>query len=960
LSGPGTAAASIEGDVEGLDEASALRMEEEHFRQLIRRFHSDASRSQSSGPPTARGGFGLALSGGGTRAAAFHCGVFWSLASAGLMKDVEHLCAVSGGGYTAASYITHICASEFPAVASSQELHAWYSQVVARFILRMQNNINYLVDVTPDRCCRRPREDLEAEAGSSGCPRWLDLPLFIGALIGSMTASPLLLLLQALWPGVLLIELLHGAMLRDIWCNPTVAPSKNQELIDWFFAGLGCVAALAGSALLLGAISMVGVREPTEDRHQCYLWLRSSRHVFERVALCSIVYAMVVPSILFMQTSSWGSAADGSTVGMAARAMCEAYASGPMECSDCHFWTGTPWQVATTAVSSAEGVGAPRPRGRDLLSALGYMLATIPFSGLALAGVGAWLWRSTLLKWLVTLAGPCGFLLLLVHVSRWAVFGPLTSQSLFPMTSWSQFSASYVIAWIWICGIGAMLTLPVYDAAQKLAHLYYRRSLKRAFFCGGQDISVSTIVSNPYCPNLLFGACLHDFRKPWEAPNYSDFTISSLFMGCGRTGFYGTPREASLARLMTVAGAATDATFLLQADVFAIRFFIAVVALRLGDFLRMQPVNRRVLRLEGRILSSFDGGRAQGFMTQRLVANSMTRDSHWISSWLQGLLDRLPAACFFMTAQCLVVLAATVGKQNPATNADACLAYRWLLVFAYLLVAVIIILSFFAYARPLQCLTRSPMVQQLLLVCMHRYKAMHPPPYLYISDGGLIEVLGILPLLRRRLTRIVVSDAAEDPELSMRCLRDTFTYCRKEGLCSFYDFSDPRRDMEFVLRDFRDGQSAHLHLGIRYEPGSRSSAVVHGDLFYVRMRLPPEDSAPVRPLLTQEELLCKPDSAALPRLPGVNGRVSVQGSGSSACDDPQQPLRRDLSGACLPVAECGGTCAGRRFPNFGVSNQFLTPVHFANLCGLGAELSWPLMELLQRCGSNSSSGPSGA
>eukprot|EP00971_Amphidinium_carterae_P258786 5136238-Amphidinium_carterae.1 len=125
----------------------------------------------------------------------------------------------------------------------------------------------------------------------------------------------------------------------------------------------------------------------------------------------------------------------------------------------------------------------------------------------------------------------------------------------------------------------------------------------------------------------------------------------------------------------------------------------------------------------------------------------------------------------------------------------------------------------------------------------------------------------------------------------------------------------------------------------------------------------------------QEELLCKPDSAALPRLPGVNGRVSVQGSGSSACDDPQQPLRRDLSGACLPVAECGGhrlseankrgilhvyntgsrscerdkkqlvqfsvcgkrhtgwrgtcllagTCAGRRFPNFGVSNQFLTP-----------------------------------
>ena len=100
-----------------------------------------------------------------------------------------------------------------------------------------------------------------------------------------------------------------------------------------------------------------------------------------------------------------------------------------------------------------------------------------------------------------------------------------------------------------------MLTLPVYDAVQKLAHMYYRRALKRGFFEGGRDMSLTTMANQPYCPNLLFGACLHDYRKPWEQrPNFCDFTLSTLFVGCERTGFFQTPENTSLARWMTIAG----------------------------------------------------------------------------------------------------------------------------------------------------------------------------------------------------------------------------------------------------------------------------------------------------------------------------------------------------------------------------------------------------------------------
>merc|ERR1739848_702224 len=108
------------------------------------------------------------------------------MASAGLLKDVEHLCAVSGGGYTAGSYITHLCHAASEARETPPEcLDKWYQEVVASFILRMQWNINYLIETTPSRLFRMPDEDEAREKGSSCFPRILDLPLFVGALIGS-------------------------------------------------------------------------------------------------------------------------------------------------------------------------------------------------------------------------------------------------------------------------------------------------------------------------------------------------------------------------------------------------------------------------------------------------------------------------------------------------------------------------------------------------------------------------------------------------------------------------------------------------------------------------------------------------------------------------------------------------------------------------------------------------------
>ncbi|CAK0832530.1 unnamed protein product [Prorocentrum cordatum] len=58
--------------------------------------------------------FSLAFSGGGIRATAFQLGVLWRLGEAGLLGNVDRVSAVSGGGWAAAAYVSHIGGGRLP------------------------------------------------------------------------------------------------------------------------------------------------------------------------------------------------------------------------------------------------------------------------------------------------------------------------------------------------------------------------------------------------------------------------------------------------------------------------------------------------------------------------------------------------------------------------------------------------------------------------------------------------------------------------------------------------------------------------------------------------------------------------------------------------------------------------------------------------------------------------------
>ncbi|CAE7375324.1 unnamed protein product [Symbiodinium natans] len=590
------------------------------------------------------------------------------------------------------------------------------------------------------------------------------------------------------------------------------------------------------------------------------------------------------------------------------------------------------------------------PARVDPCGATGYTTPMfLAINGIVLAaGLVGLLFGLSLLRWYLTVAGPLWSAFFVAQVAQWQIFGPLTGQALIApgLLRYTETDSSWVFH---LCILGAVLTLPVYDMLIKLMHSYYRRSLQLAYFCDGEDIDFTATAECPYCPHLLLGACVNDFRTPQEEKLLCDFTLSPLYLGCPRTGFFCTDSGMRLGYAMSVSAAAPDTFMLTKFDVLPIRFVLSVFSLRLGDFVRLEPdgkvaikVGTAVRRLEEAAVHSSNVSHAeQHGQTAQYVA--------------QRMLDRAIVALPFIGCHILLVLGKQLGMSGD------CVSYGIVLQIGLSGFVIVLALSFFAFAPQMRWLMRSPLILQFQMMFMHRHQAPRPPPYVYLSDGGLIECLGVLMLLRRRMPLIICSDACEDMNVTLRALLDTIELAREERLCSFFDMDDPRRDVQLAMADVRKGHCSYLRLGIKYEnlPSGEAPSVAEGELLYIRMRLADGDAAEERPILQKEELLQEPEmprgsafrshsqvSPARPSRPqgwGPDSRrlLEAQTMEEASTSPRGGRYRRDMDGVCCEGSCCGLRRCGRRFPDFGTGNQFLQPKHFANLCALGAEMSLP-------------------
>jgi hypothetical protein len=143
-------------------------------------------------PTTKLGLKGLALSGGGVRSASFNLGVLQVLAERGLLRDVDYLSTVSGGGYIGSTLTTVLNSPDIQLDESFPFRHQWGEQETGAF-RHLRNCANYL----------HPGELLEK----------LRIPslMFLGVFSNLVLIVPYILLAAGL------TYLAHNAFGHDFW-----------------------------------------------------------------------------------------------------------------------------------------------------------------------------------------------------------------------------------------------------------------------------------------------------------------------------------------------------------------------------------------------------------------------------------------------------------------------------------------------------------------------------------------------------------------------------------------------------------------------------------------------------------------------------------------------------------------------------------------------------------------------
>ena len=110
-----------------------------------------------------------------------------------------------------------------------------------------------------------------------------------------------------------------------------------------------------------------------------------------------------------------------------------------------------------------------------------------------------------------------------------------------------------------------------------------------------------------------------------------------------------------------------------------------------------------------------------------------------------------------------------------------------------------------------------------------------PPPILRLSDGGHIENLGILPILKKRLRKIVVADGghkSEDDHWAKDLLK-ALSLAREKLHCSFIGL-DGRDIIEDVKEKFVN--TPRRHQPRSYRSGLTDPGIVKVFAFFYTLR----------------------------------------------------------------------------------------------------------------------------
>eukprot|EP00928_Gymnodinium_smaydae_P017267 TRINITY_DN16602_c0_g1_i3.p1 TRINITY_DN16602_c0_g1~~TRINITY_DN16602_c0_g1_i3.p1 ORF type:complete len:334 (-),score=72.21 TRINITY_DN16602_c0_g1_i3:80-1081(-) len=301
--------------------------------------------------------------------------------------------------------------------------------------------------------------------------------------------------------------------------------------------------------------------------------------------------------------------------------------------------------------------------------------------------------------------------------------------------------------------------------------------------------------------------------RPGDKVPFSDFTLTALRGGGGRLGYAPTPSKRSLSRCSALSGGAVDGVLLAKHDTLYVRFWLEMFGFHMGDALTLRP----------------DSGLTFGPCGPSGV---------------------------FVVAYLLFFGAAALNRGSGVTR---CAAADILLDASFVVWMTVVGLSFFCYKRCLAPLMQSNMIRTIHQMSQFYHISEDAPATVHVSDGGVLDNTGVVPLLRRRERKIVAAYAGNETKNQFKCLKKVQQVMFDEQLGSFFDPQDPRRNISETLDLFISDPSRNvIHLGIKYGWG-RCEGIGHLYIIPLGANIPPNITRRPRvhakPLLTEDEVM---------------------------------------------------------------------------------------------------------
>ncbi|KNC47666.1 uncharacterized protein AMSG_03896 [Thecamonas trahens ATCC 50062] len=362
-------------------------------------------------------------------------------------------------------------------------------------------------------------------------------------------------------------------------------------------------------------------------------------------------------------------------------------------------------------------------------------------------------------------------------IAKWCIEDANDQETFANVGDFSVWRKAYMLGSFALLAVFPFFYYPV---TSLLPHTY-EKLLRRAFFEDPQLNMghVAELESELGWPIWLVGTTQTDFHAHiGERYAASDFLISSAKSGSARTGFRKTPSTLKASRAVSISGA---------------------------------------------VISFVMGSKDVSLSPFRFLFGSLNLGLGWYFA-------------FSDHAELLALVA------NGTVAVLGALLFLTLLNFQLVWIAVgsvilLYIASFFPFHERSQLFSAAPMFRTVRVMLGLEFY-VQPPPYMYLSDGGHFENLGLLPLFQRKVTRIYSFDGGADPTVGCTSLLRAMELAHT-SLDGFYVSivpSEAGTDVTSAIAQlgFTDSDAVAVDFDLTYRENHTHKELAKGKLTYIK------------------------------------------------------------------------------------------------------------------------------